>query len=74
MPARRAINLRGTSPTGARYANGKVAQRNNYERGVSGRAANGQSLQRLPGETMGEYIRRTGESTIGGGVNKVSKS
>ena len=33
--------------------------------GVNGRAANGQSLRRRRGETMGEYYRRTGVSVIG---------
>lgn len=63
---------RATSPTGARTANGRATSRD--RRGVSGTAANGQSLRPLPGETMGQFIRRTGESVVGGGVNRVSKS
>ena len=33
--------------------------------GVNGRAANGQSLRRRRGETMGQYYRRTGEAVVG---------
>ena len=40
--------------------NGRVSQN-----GVNGRAANGQSLRRQNGETMGQYLRRTGESVVG---------
>ena len=35
------------------------------QNGVNGRAANGQSLRRQNGETMGQYLRRTGESVVG---------
>lgn len=35
------------------------------QNGVNGRAANGQSLRRQNNETMGQYLRRTGESVIG---------
>lgn len=38
---------------------------NRSQNGVNGKAANGQSLRRQKGETMGQYLRRTGESVVG---------
>ena len=38
--------------------------------GVNGRAANGQSLRRRRGETMGEYYRRTGEAVKSKSANR----
>ena len=34
--------------------------------GVNGRAANGQSLRRRKNETMGQYMRRTQTTVLGG--------
>lgn len=36
-----------------------------YAESHAGKAANGQSLRRKENETMGQYLRRTGESVIG---------
>ena len=35
------------------------------QNGVNGRAANGQSLRRQGGESMGQYLRRVGTSVVG---------